>query len=60
MLGNVEQLPDEGEIRKFITDNPEVAKNIEQKNIEQLDKTAKQLLAENKVLDAWKVLLAQQ
>lgn len=60
MLGNVEQLPDEGEIRKFITDNPEVAKDIEQKNIEQLDKTAKQLLAENKVLDAWKVLLAQQ
>ena len=60
MLGNVEQLPNKEEINKYIDDNQEIAKYIEQKNIEQLDQIAKQLLAENKVLDAWKVLLAQQ
>jgi len=60
MLGNVEQLPNEEEIKKFVNNNQEVVKHIEQKNTKHLDKIAKQLLAENKVLDAWKVLLAQQ
>lgn len=60
MLGNVEQLPNEEEIKKFVNNNQEIVKHIEQKNTEHLDKIAKQLLAENKVLDAWKVLLAQQ
>lgn len=60
MLGNIEQLPSETEIKTYITENKIVKDYLEQRNTEQLDKIAQQLLAENKVLDAWKVLLAQQ
>lgn len=60
MLGNIEQLPSETEIKAYITENKIVKDYLEQRNTEQLDKIAQQLLAENKVLDAWKVLLAQQ
>ena len=60
MLGNIEQLPSETEIKTYITENKIVKDYLDQKNTEQLDKIAQQLLAENKVLDAWKVLLAQQ
>lgn len=60
MLGNIEQLPSETEIKAYIAENKIVKDYLEQRNTEQLDKIAQQLLAENKVLDAWKVLLAQQ
>lgn len=60
MLGNIEQLPSETEIKAYIAENKTVKDYLDQKNTEQLDKIAQQLLAENKVLDAWKVLLAQQ
>lgn len=60
MLGNIEQLPSETEIKAYIAENKIVKDYLDQKNTEQLDKIAQQLLAENKVLDAWKVLLAQQ
>ena len=60
MLGNIEQLPSETEIKTYISENKIVKDYLEQRNTEQLDKIAQQLLAENKVLDAWKVLLAQQ
>lgn len=60
MLGNIEQLPSETEIKTYIAENKIVNDCLDQKNTEQLDKIAQQLLAENKVLDAWKVLLAQQ
>lgn len=60
MLGNIEQLPSETEIKAYIAENKIVQDYLEQRNTEQLDKIAQQLLAENKVLDAWKVLLAQQ
>ena len=60
MLGNIEQLPSETEIKAYIAENKIVKDYLEQRNTEQLDKIAQQLLVENKVLDAWKVLLAQQ
>lgn len=60
MLGNIEQLPSETEIKAYIAENKIVKDYLEHRNTEQLDKIAQQLLAENKVLDAWKVLLAQQ
>lgn len=60
MLGNIEQLPSETEIKAYIAENKIVKDYLEQRYTEQLDKIAQQLLAENKVLDAWKVLLAQQ
>lgn len=60
MLGNIEQFPSETEIKAYIAENKIVKDYLEQRNTEQLDKIAQQLLAENKVLDAWKVLLAQQ
>lgn len=60
ILGNIEQLPSETEIKAYIAENKIVKDYLEQRNTEQLDKIAQQLLAENKVLDAWKVLLAQQ
>lgn len=60
MLGNIEQLPSETEIKAYISENKIVKDYLEHRNTEQLDKIAQQLLAENKVLDAWKVLLAQQ
>lgn len=60
VLGNVETLPTTNDIEDFLANNQEIAENIKQKNTEKLDQIAKQFLAENKALDAWKVLLAQQ
>ena len=55
MLGNVESLPSKDEIDKFIHDIPdEMISDLEKNHL-----TAQKMLEENRVMDAWKILLAR-
>ena len=55
MLGNVESLPSKDEIDKFINGIPdEMISDLEKNHL-----TAQKMLEENRVMDAWKILLAR-
>lgn len=57
-LGNVKQLPNSIEIQEFISQNTEVQAIVNNNKIEELFPLAKTFLDQNKVLQAWKTLLA--
>jgi flavin reductase (DIM6/NTAB) family NADH-FMN oxidoreductase RutF len=58
MLGNVESLPDRKSIEEFVNGNSEIAKLAQQKDEESIHRQAQKFLAEGRVLDAWRLLLA--
>lgn len=60
MLGNVQQLPTEEEIKGFLASNLEVGVVVGSGNRESLHLKAKEYLMNNEVLSAWKVLLANR
>ena len=54
MLGNVESLPDQSDVNKFLQDNPGfITRELNEKH-----KFAQELLKKNDVAGAWKVLLS--
>lgn len=55
-LGNIEQIPNETEVKEFAEKN----KNDLKKNKTEVHKSAKQLLDSNKVKEAWLTLLASE
>ncbi|MEX0291305.1 MAG: flavin reductase family protein [Flavobacteriaceae bacterium] len=59
-LGNVEKIPSPEEVADFLKDNFEIKAIISADNETLLHKKAKELLGENKPLEAWMVLLAKE
>lgn len=59
LLGNVEELPSEGDIEEFIATESELNALIVADDLNEIHAKAKEYLARNKVLSAWKVLLAK-
>ncbi|MGI9549945.1 MAG: flavin reductase family protein [Aurantibacter sp.] len=59
LLGNIEELPSEGEINDFIASEPELEKIIASGELDELHLRAKEFLRRKKVLGAWKILLAK-
>ena len=54
MLANIESLPDQGDVDKFMQDNPDfVTQKLNEKH-----KFAQEFLKKNDVISAWKVLLS--
>ena len=60
MLGNIEKTPSKEEVLKFLDEHMEIRTLLSADDQKQLHKYAQGLLEENKVLDAWKVLLAEK
>lgn len=60
MLGNIEKTPTKEEVLKFLDEHMEIRTLLSADDQNQLHKYAQGLLEENKVLDAWKVLLADR
>ena len=58
MLGNVEKIPSQEEVSNFLETNFELRSIISADDEEMLHRKAQEFLRENKVLTAWKVLLA--
>ena len=56
-LGNIESLPPADAVAHFIQAQPELSMAVEQNDVQTLFKKAKELLAKDQVIDAWKVLL---
>ncbi|WP_194552740.1 flavin reductase family protein [Zobellia nedashkovskayae] len=59
MLGNVEEIPDHKAVEEFISSHVEIRSIISRGEREPLELKAKELLQQNDVLSAWKVLLAE-
>lgn len=59
LLGNVEKLPDEDEIKDFISTEVRFEELIASGNSNEIHQKAKEYLRRNKVLIAWKLLLAK-
>ena len=59
-LGNVEALPTEEEITIFVKENFEIKAVLSADDEAKKHQLAKEYLEKNKVLTAWKVLLAKQ
>src|SRR5690554_3971838 len=60
MLGNIEVLPTQEEIITFVDQTFEVKAVLSSDDSEKIYKKAKEYLAKEQVLDAWKLLLASQ
>lgn len=60
MLGNIEVLPTKEEITKFVNETFEVKAVLSSDDTEKIYKKAKEYLAKEQVLEAWKLLLASQ
>ena len=58
MLGNVERLPDAGEVRDFVLGSKEVSALLETGDWGEIHRKAQAYLSQNDVSSAWKVLLA--
>ncbi len=58
MLGNIEKMPSKEEVLRFLNDHIEIRSIVSADDQDQLHKCAQEFLEENKVLEAWKVLLA--
>ncbi len=59
ILGNVESLPENGEIEAFLKENTEDAELVKSGDTEKIHKQAKAYLENGKPEDAWKILLAK-
>lgn len=59
ILGNVEALPENGEIEKFLLANKEDADIVKAGDITRIHTRAQDLLKRNEPLKAWKILLAK-
>jgi len=59
LLGNIEELPTEKEIKDFVSSEPELEKIITSGDLNELHLRAKECLRKKKVLAAWKILLAK-
>jgi len=57
-LGNVEELPTMDEVDSFIDSIPEFKELVDSKDREKTHKKAQDLLEEDKIMKAWKLLLA--
>lgn len=60
MLGNIEVLPTKEEITKFVSETFEVKAVLSSDDSDKIYKKAKEYLAKEQVLEAWKLLLASQ
>jgi len=60
MLANVENLPTKEEITTFVNDFFSTKEILNLQNIKKTSQKAKEYLAKNRVLDAWKLLLANK
>src|SRR5690606_31502436 len=58
MLGNIEVLPSQEEITKFVNDNFEVKAVLSSDDTDKIYNKAKEYLAKEQVAEAWKLLLA--
>lgn len=59
-LGNIEHIPTTEEVSAFLNDNQEIKTILESNNTEEIYKKAKELLDNDKVLDAWKIIVSIQ
>ncbi|CCG52409.1 Protein of unknown function [Flavobacterium indicum GPTSA100-9 = DSM 17447] len=59
-LGNIEKIPTEEEIAIFVKENFEVKAVLSADDIDKKFEKAKEYLDQNKVLNAWKLLLAEK
>lgn len=59
-LGNIEHIPTIEEVSAFLNDNQEIKILLESNNTEEIYKKAKELLDNDKVLDAWKIIVSIQ
>ncbi len=59
ILGNVESLPENGEIEAFLKENSEDAELVKSGDTEKIHEQAKAYLENGKPEDAWKILLAK-
>ncbi|MCW5514994.1 flavin reductase family protein [Muriicola sp. Z0-33] len=60
MLGNIEKTPSKEEVLKFLDEHVEIRRLLSADDQKQLHKYAQGLLEDNKVLEAWKALLADR
>lgn len=60
MLGNIEQLPSQEEIIKFVSDNFEVKAVLSSDDTDKIYNKAKEFLAKEQVIEAWMLLLASE
>lgn len=58
ILGNIEQLPTEEEIKDFVANSSKMQEWLQAENHLEIYHFAKQLIAENHVIDAWKAILS--
>jgi len=59
MLGNIEKIPSEAEVKSFINDNQEIQTLIKGGNTHEIHKKAQEYLENNQVVSALKILLAK-
>nr|WP_297308240.1 flavin reductase family protein [uncultured Flavobacterium sp.] len=59
-LGNIEHIPTQNEADAFLNGNQDIKSLIKQQNTEEIYKKAKELLDNDKVLDAWKIIVSIQ
>ncbi len=59
MLGNVEEMPDENDIKIFINSSEEIKTLIAENNQEKIHKKAQDFLSDGKIDEAWKLLMAK-
>ena len=59
-LGNIEHIPTIEEVSAFLNENQEIKSLLESNNTEEIYKKAKELLDNDKVLDAWKIIVSIQ
>jgi len=59
-LGNIEHIPTIEEVSAFLNENQEIKNILENNNTEEIYKKAKELLDNDKVLDAWKIIVSIQ
>lgn len=58
ILGNIEQLPTEEEIKDFVANSSKMQEWLQAENHLEIYHFAKQLIAERHVIDAWKAILS--
>ena len=58
MLGNVDQLPSDMEVKSFVESSAEVMAIVEARDVDKIHQRAQQFLEEKDVVSAWKLLLA--
>jgi len=58
ILGNIEQEPSEEEIANFVANSNDMQEWLQKENHFEIYQYAKQLVAEHRVMDAWKAILA--